>query len=45
MSAIGGVDIARWDVLANDLGRPVHQLLGGACRERVLVYRSVAGLR
>jgi len=43
MSAISGVDIALWDILGKDVGRPIHQLLGGACRERVLVYRSVAG--
>jgi galactonate dehydratase len=40
MSAISGIDIALWDVAGKAAGVPVHRLLGGACRERVLVYHA-----
>lgn len=41
MSAISGIDLALWDLAGKVAGVPVHQLLGGACRDRVRVYRSV----
>ncbi|WP_248906472.1 mandelate racemase/muconate lactonizing enzyme family protein [Halocatena marina] len=34
---LGAVETALWDALGNNLGVPVHQLLGGAVRERVPV--------
>jgi galactonate dehydratase len=43
---IGGnaaVDIALWDLLGKATGQPVHQLLGGLCRERIRVYNTCAG--
>jgi galactonate dehydratase len=42
MSAISGIDIALWDLAGKIAGLPVWQMLGGRCRERVKVYRSVA---
>jgi mannonate dehydratase len=38
MSAIAAVDTALWDLKAKAAGMPLYQLLGGASRERVLVY-------
>ena len=37
------VDIALWDLLGKATGQPVHQLLGGLCRDRVRVYNTCAG--
>ena len=38
MSALSAVEIALWDILGKVLNRPVYQLLGGACRDRIKVY-------
>jgi galactonate dehydratase len=43
MSALSGIDMALWDVVGKDAGKPVHQLLGGACRDRVRMYRATGG--
>jgi L-alanine-DL-glutamate epimerase-like enolase superfamily enzyme len=43
MSAVAGIDIALWDLKGKRLGVPVHELLGGPTRERVRVYRHLAG--
>ena len=43
MSAISGIDMALWDVAGKIAGLPVHQMFGGACRDRVKMYRSTAG--
>jgi D-galactarolactone cycloisomerase len=40
MGAVSAVDIAVWDVLGQALGRPVHQLLGGAHRHSVVPYAT-----
>lgn len=40
LEALSGVDIALWDLAGHILDRPVHQLLGGAFRERMRVYAS-----
>lgn len=43
MSAISGIDIALWDIAGKAAGLPIYQLLGGACRERVKMYRATGG--
>jgi galactonate dehydratase len=40
MAALGGLDIALWDLEGKRLGVPVYRLLGGAHRERLRVYAS-----
>ena len=39
-AAWSGVDIALYDIMGKDTGRPVHQLLGGAIRKHIPVYAS-----
>lgn len=38
MSAVAGIDQALWDIKGKWHGVPVHELLGGPCRDRVRVY-------
>jgi galactonate dehydratase len=45
MSAIAGVDQALWDIKGKSLGAPIHELLGGAVRDRVRVYGWIGGDR
>jgi D-galactarolactone cycloisomerase len=40
MSAIGGVDIALWDLAGKAYGLPVYALLGGRVAERVPLYAT-----
>lgn len=42
-SAVAGVDQALWDLKGKRLGVPVHDLLGGAVRERIRAYGWVGG--
>lgn len=42
-SALSGIEQALWDVTGKALGVPVYRLLGGACRDRVLMYTHVFG--
>ena len=39
-SVRGAVDIALWDIKGKHWGQPIHQLLGGALRERVPAYAT-----
>jgi galactonate dehydratase len=39
-SALGGVEMACWDVLGKSLGVPVWRLLGGKCRDVVPAYAN-----
>ncbi len=43
MSAVAGIDMALWDLKGKRLGAPVYDLLGGPTREKVRVYRHLAG--
>jgi L-alanine-DL-glutamate epimerase-like enolase superfamily enzyme len=40
VAAIGGVDLALWDIAGKARGCPVIELIGGACRDRVKAYGS-----
>ena len=42
-AALSGIDIALWDLLGQETGKPVHQLLGGAVRQKVRVFAHVTG--
>ena len=39
-TAVSAIDIASWDVLGKELGAPIYKLLGGAMRDRILVYAN-----
>lgn len=43
MSALGGIEIALWDLLGKATGQPIYRLLGGKVRDRVKVYRWAGG--
>ena len=45
MSAIAGVDQALWDIKGKFYHAPVHDLLGGACRDTMRVYSWIGGDR
>ncbi len=39
-AAAAGIEIALWDIVGKAQNAPVHQLLGGACHDRVGVYAN-----
>jgi galactonate dehydratase len=41
--AASAIDIALWDIFGQSTGQPIHQLLGGASRDRIRVYNTCAG--
>lgn len=45
MSAIAGIDQALWDIKGKFYQAPVHDLLGGACRDSIRVYSWIGGDR
>ena len=45
MSAIAGIDQALWDIKGKFYRAPVHELLGGAVRDRMRVYTWIGGDR
>jgi galactonate dehydratase len=38
LAILSGLEMACWDIVGKDLGRPVHRLLGGRVRDRVRTY-------
>jgi galactonate dehydratase len=42
-SAVAGLDIALWDLRGRHFGAPIHELLGGPCRDRVRLYTHTWG--
>ncbi|WP_226008150.1 galactonate dehydratase [Natrinema salinisoli] len=43
MSALAGIDHALWDIKGRHYDAPVHELLGGHVRDRMLVYQWLGG--
>jgi galactonate dehydratase len=41
--AASAVDIAFWDIFGKVCKQPVHQMLGGLCRDRQRIYNTCAG--
>jgi galactonate dehydratase len=41
--AASAIDIALWDLFGKVCGQPVHQMLGGLCRDRMRIYNTCAG--
>ena len=42
-AAMSAIDIALWDILGKSVGKPVYQLLGGKCRDKIRVFANVDG--
>jgi len=45
MSAIAGIDQALWDIKGKFYNAPIHELLGGKCRDKIKVYSWIGGDR
>jgi galactonate dehydratase len=45
MSAIAGIDQALWDIKGKYHEAPVHELLGGSCRDTIRIYQWIGGDR
>jgi galactonate dehydratase len=45
MSAIAGIDQALWDIKGKYYNAPIHELMGGACRDSIQVYSWIGGDR
>lgn len=43
MSALGGIEMALWDLLGKATNQPIYTLLGGKVRDQVKVYRWAGG--
>ena len=41
MGVLSGLEIACWDIIGKSAGKPVYDLLGGKCRERVRSYTYI----
>lgn len=40
VNAISGIDVALWDIIGKAVGKPIHQLTGGAFRTKVVPYAT-----
>lgn len=40
MTAISAIDIALWDLMGKEVGKPIFKLLGGRTKERIRCYAS-----
>jgi galactonate dehydratase len=45
MSALSGIDQALWDIKGKYYNAPVHELMGGACRDKIRIYQWIGGDR
>lgn len=43
LRALSAIDIALWDIHGQELGVPLHRLLGGLTRDRIRTYNTCAG--
>ena len=43
IDAIGGTDIALWDIVGKVTGKPVHKLAGGRYRDKIKLYAGIGG--
>lgn len=43
--ALSGLEMALWDIAGKSVNRPVYDLLGGACRQRIRVYANGWGYK
>lgn len=43
IDAIGGTDIALWDIVGKATGKPVHKLAGGRYRDKIKLYAGMGG--
>lgn len=43
--AASALDIANWDILGKVCNQPVHQMLGGLCRDKQRIYNTCAGYK
>jgi L-alanine-DL-glutamate epimerase-like enolase superfamily enzyme len=41
VQAMSAIDLALWDLMGKETGRPVFELLGGACQPQIRAYASV----
>ena len=40
MRAISAIDLALWDIMGQQTGQPIYQLLGGACCDQIRIYNT-----
>jgi galactonate dehydratase len=45
MSALSGIDQALWDIKGKYYNAPIYDLIGGACRDKLKIYRWIGGDR
>jgi galactonate dehydratase len=43
--AASAIDIALWDIFGKVCKQPVHQMLGGLCKDKIRIYNTCAGYK